>query len=217
MIINTFKYSTVIFLSIVLFGCNGHNSSLENHSTSNNLEKEDTNSRTENEIEEINIIRNPEKRLDFANVFWKKAYTLFDLITDEPIFPINKNGKIVYQIYYSTNENPVANFGEFTPDELENLTCYKFKNRENCLKFCDRNSGKNANVSPKSSSSGSSTQGSKICNCEWCGASFQDKRGGYDYDSRDCKVSENTVGLVYGVVICKYCSPKCAYEACISQ
>ncbi len=83
------------------------------------------------------IKRNPEKQLDVANVFWKKQYTLFDLITDEPIFPIKKGGKIVYQIYYSSNEDPRPRFGEFTPEQLEKHLYYKFKNRDNCQKFCD--------------------------------------------------------------------------------
>ena len=83
------------------------------------------------------INRDPEKRLDVANVYWKKQYTLFDLITDEPIFPIEKGGKIVYQIYYSSNEDPKPHFGEFTPEQLEKHLYYKFKNKENCIKFCD--------------------------------------------------------------------------------
>jgi hypothetical protein len=208
--INFLKYNILGILSIVLISCNENNSSMENQSTSDTIEKVDTNSKTENEIEEIKIVRNPEKRLDFANVFWKKAYTLFDLITDEPIFPINKNGKIVYQIYYSTNENPVANFGEFTPDELENLTCYKFKNRENCLKFCDRNSGKNANVSPKSSSSGSSSQRSEICKCDWCGDEFKGEGFNTGYDCDYIKSGRSMYQTRGGY----YCSRKCALEAC---
>ncbi len=83
------------------------------------------------------IKRDPEPRLDFANVYWKKKYTLFDLITDEPIFPIKKGGKIIYQIYYSSNEDRRPYFGEFTPEQLEKHLYYKFKNKENCMKFCD--------------------------------------------------------------------------------
>jgi hypothetical protein len=72
-----------------------------------------------------------------ANVFWKKQYTLFDFITDEPISPIKKGGKVFYQIYYSSNEDPTPHFGEFSPEHLEKHLYYKFKNRENCMKFCD--------------------------------------------------------------------------------
>ena len=88
-------------------------------------------------IQEKKIVRNPDTRLDFANVFWKTEYTLFDLISDEPIFPIQKNGETIYQIYYSSNEDPNPYYGEFTPDELERFLFYKFKNLETCEKFCN--------------------------------------------------------------------------------
>ncbi len=81
-------------------------------------------------------VRSPEARLDIANVFWKKEYTLFDLITDEPIFPITENGTTLYQIYYSSNEDPNPYYGEFTPEELESHKYYKFKNKDTCLEFC---------------------------------------------------------------------------------
>lgn len=83
------------------------------------------------------VKRDPEPRIDIANVFWKKKYTLFDYITDEPIYPIKKGGRIVYQIYYSSNEDPTPHFGEFTPEQLERHLYYKFKNKQNCIKFCD--------------------------------------------------------------------------------
>ena len=82
--------------------------------------------------------RDPDSRKDFANVYWKSEYTLFDKATDEPIFPINKNEVLVYQIYYSSNENPKPFYGEFTEGELERHLFYKFKNKENCMLFCDR-------------------------------------------------------------------------------
>lgn len=82
--------------------------------------------------------RDPDTRKDFANVYWKSEYTLFDKATDEPIFPKKKNGVLVYEIYYSSNENPNPFYGEFTEDELERHLFYKFKNKENCMLFCDR-------------------------------------------------------------------------------
>ena len=88
---------------------------------------------------DANIKRNIKLRSDFANVFWKKEYILFDLTTDEPIFPINKNGTFVYQIYYCSNEEKKPAFGEFTPEQLENHPFYKFKNKENCIKFFNKN------------------------------------------------------------------------------
>ena len=82
--------------------------------------------------------RDPDSRKDFANVYWKSEYTLFDKATDEPIFPINKNGVLVYQIYYSSHENPKPFYGEFTIDELEKHLFYKFKTKENCMIFCNK-------------------------------------------------------------------------------
>jgi len=82
--------------------------------------------------------RDPDSRKDFANVYWKSEYTLFDKATDEPIFPINKNGVLVYQIYYSSHENPKPFYGEFTIDDLEKHLFYKFKTKENCMIFCNK-------------------------------------------------------------------------------
>lgn len=86
----------------------------------------------------VELNRDPDPRKDYANVFWKRQYTLFDKATDEPIFPKNKNGTLVYEIYYSSNENPNPFYGEFTIDELERHLFYKFKTRENCMIFCDK-------------------------------------------------------------------------------
>jgi len=81
--------------------------------------------------------RDPYKTKDEANVYWNKKYTLYDLITDEPIFPDFINNQYIYKIYYSSNEDPVPYYGEFTEQELENHFFYKFKNKESCLKFCN--------------------------------------------------------------------------------
>lgn len=84
------------------------------------------------------VRRSPETRgRDFANVYWKREYTLFDLVTDEPIFPVIKEGREVYQIYYSSNEDPRPNYGEFSPEDLEKLLRYKFKTKESCMQFCN--------------------------------------------------------------------------------
>ena len=86
-------------------------------------------------ITAIKINTNP--RQGSQNVFFDKNYTLFDQSrTDLPIFPVNKNGKIVYQIYYSSNEDPVPYYGEFTPSQRESHHYYKFKNKETCQEFC---------------------------------------------------------------------------------
>jgi hypothetical protein len=88
-----------------------------------------------NEILKIN--RDPNERKDVANVFWNKQYTLFDLSTDEPIFPDLVNGQYIYKIYYSSNEDPSPHYGEFNEQELEDHIFYKFKNKSNCLMFCN--------------------------------------------------------------------------------
>jgi len=119
-------FGAILYTSFILTSCGGDKS---NESNPNKIEENNTTSPV--------ISRNPEPRLDVANVFWKKEYTLFDLITDEPIFPISKGGFTIYQIYYSSNEDPTTHFGEFTPEQLEDHSFYKFKNKENCIKFCD--------------------------------------------------------------------------------
>jgi len=120
---NTTILGSFLFILILLNSC-GENKS-------NQLETK------ENYTTATVISRSPEPKLDVANVFWKKEYTLFDLITDEPIFPISKGGKTIYQIYYSSNEDPIPHYGEFTSEQLENHLFFKFKNKENCIKFLD--------------------------------------------------------------------------------
>lgn len=80
------------------------------------------------------IDRSPETRKDIANVYYKSQYTLFDLFTDEPIFP-SSNGK--YHIYISSNENRYPKEFEGSKYELENCLFYKFKNYQNCKDWCD--------------------------------------------------------------------------------
>ena len=83
-----------------------------------------------------NITRDPDPRKDVANVFWKKQYTLFDLLTDEPIFPTVINGEKIYKIYYSSNEDPKPHKGTFTEEQLQKHLFYKFKDKKSCLNFC---------------------------------------------------------------------------------
>ena len=121
-----FYLNALLITTTILISCGQQKTSENKTSTTNEINRT-----------EIIIKRNPEQRLDVANVFWKKEYTLFDLITDEPIFPITKGGRTIYQIYYSSIEDPTPHFGEFTPEQLEEHLFYKFKNKENCIKFCD--------------------------------------------------------------------------------
>ncbi len=82
--------------------------------------------------------RDTKNSKDYANVFWNPQFTLFDLLTDEPIYP-QVNGK--YKIWYSSNEDPKPYSKECTPQELQGLTFYKFKTLENCQKWCDSKTG----------------------------------------------------------------------------
>ncbi len=120
---------------------NKFESNNKEENTSTNNSKDSINSSYEKETP-VEVKRNPDSRKDYVNVFWDKDYTLFDFITDEPIFPIEKNGGLIYQIYFSTNENPQVNYGEFADEELQDLRAYKFKTKDNCQKFCDTKSNK---------------------------------------------------------------------------
>lgn len=91
-----------------------------------------------------NINRDPRKK-DFANVFWNREYTLFDLLTDEPISP-DKNR--CYDIWYSSNEDPTPHHKLFSIDELIHFYFYKFKNEGNCVKWCDSKSGNDHLLDP---------------------------------------------------------------------
>lgn len=86
-----------------------------------------------------NIIRDPRAK-DFANVYFNSNYTLFDLETDEPIYP-DQNG--IYEIWYSSNENPVSNSRRLSIKELESFTFYKFKNQVNCEEWCRKKQQRN--------------------------------------------------------------------------
>jgi len=81
------------------------------------------------------VERDPDGRKDHANVFWKRKYTLFDLQTDEPIFPVIENGVKVYYIHYTSNEEPIPRQGRFTEAELERHPYYKFKTEASCRAF----------------------------------------------------------------------------------
>jgi hypothetical protein len=77
--------------------------------------------------------RDPDSRKDFANVFYKTQYTLFDLWSDEPIFPEGGN----YNIYYATNENKTPKQFKGSAQDLSKMTVYKFKNYSNCKNWFD--------------------------------------------------------------------------------
>jgi hypothetical protein len=81
------------------------------------------------------IKRNPDARKDYANLFFDPNYTLFDLRSDEPIFP-NSNG--IYNIYFATNENksPI-NFVGSASEMQTKVFGFKFKNKENLIKWAE--------------------------------------------------------------------------------
>lgn len=86
-------------------------------------------------LSQVVVKRNTQVSKEEANLNWSKEYTLFDYITDEPIFPLIRNGQNVYKIYYASKEDPRPTYGELSIAQVENLKYYKFKNREFCLKF----------------------------------------------------------------------------------
>lgn len=78
------------------------------------------------------------KRYDQANVFWNVKYSLFDLITDEIIYPDDQRN---YFIYYSSNENPKVFSATVKESSLSGFLMYKFKTRESCQRWCDFKTG----------------------------------------------------------------------------
>jgi hypothetical protein len=80
------------------------------------------------------IKRDPRDRKDVANVFYNSQYTLFDLRSDEPIFP-GEDG--IYHIYYASNEYKIPRSFDGPPSKLESLTHYKFKDFLSCKLWCD--------------------------------------------------------------------------------
>jgi len=78
-------------------------------------------------------------RFDFANVYYKANYTLFDLLTDEVITP-NVSG--TYDIWYSSNEDVNPYQKTLTKTQMTGFLFYKFKNKANCQRWCDLKNGK---------------------------------------------------------------------------
>lgn len=72
------------------------------------------------------VIRSNELN-DEANVFYDPSYTLFDLFSDEPIFPDSFG---YYNIIISSNENKSAQRFIGTSQQLSRMAMYKFKNLE---------------------------------------------------------------------------------------
>jgi hypothetical protein len=77
--------------------------------------------------------RDPREK-DVANVFYDQNYTLYDFLTDQPIFP-NQDG--LYDIWYSSNEDPNPYNIVISKTELQDFRFYKFKNEANCIQWCN--------------------------------------------------------------------------------
>jgi hypothetical protein len=80
------------------------------------------------------ITRNPDTRKDYVNVFYDVNYTLFDLWSDEPIFP-NQDG--VYTIYTASNEDRTPRLLIGKSSIIKENKSYKFKNYFNCKNWCE--------------------------------------------------------------------------------
>ena len=162
--------------------------------------------------------RDQKTRKDIANVKWKQPYTLFDLTTDEPIFPVNVNGTLIYKIYYTSNEKPTPKYGEFTVGQLENHPYYKFKNKVNCITFLNGETKKREESEEKSKErEGRNKIRSKfpLCNmvtakCSWCNDEFEQieafkhPRGTYNssdiYKLKDSSYELNYLESIYELI-----------------
>lgn len=82
------------------------------------------------------LLRDNSNTKDYANVYYNPKYTLFDLLTDEPIYPDHNNN---YSLYYATNEDKTPKYFYGSISELRELYVYKFKNLNNCQSWCNRN------------------------------------------------------------------------------
>ena len=89
--------------------------------------------------DEVSISRDPRSK-DVANVFYDANYTLFDLLTDEPILP-NSDGQ--YDIWYSSNEDPSPYNIVLSKTQLSNHRYYKFKTKANCVQWCNNKNSNN--------------------------------------------------------------------------
>jgi len=156
--------------------------------------QENGNNQTWNEI--ITPIKiNPNPTGGSQNVFFNKNYTLFDQKTNEPIYPVNKNGTIVYQIYYTSNEDPKPYYGEFTPEKLESHLYYKFKNYNNCKNWCNEiELNKKQNSINNAASNQNLNSDTKMDNqdelkkpykCKCCGSTINGLYEGFDRDGRE--------------------------------
>ena len=73
---------------------------------------------------------------DVANVFWESEETLRCLECSGPILPrYTSDGEVVYQIWYSSNEDCGVNFLEISREKLPSFSFYKFCAEACCTKW----------------------------------------------------------------------------------
>ena len=87
----------------------------------------------ENNLRSQNLTRDPRDK-GYANILFNPRYTLYDFLTDTPILP-NENG--IYELYYTSNENPTPRKFIGTGNQLASIKEFKFVNYENCEKMCE--------------------------------------------------------------------------------
>jgi hypothetical protein len=121
------KNNRVFFVTSIVFALLFGSCNSPNKTSDKDVLKNDSSPKRISD--EVSIVHDPDSRKDYANVFWKRKYTLFDLIADEPIFPEIENGQKIYKIYYFSNEDSNPYQGSFTETQLENHLFYKFKNK----------------------------------------------------------------------------------------
>jgi uncharacterized membrane protein YhaH (DUF805 family) len=111
------------------------------------------------------IKRNPNSRLVDQNQYFDSRFTLFDANDKEyPIFPVNKDGKLLYQIFFCSEAELLPYYGEFTPEKLEELKYYKFKDEQSCLEFCRK---RKKTIWEGRDNQGVLTQFKKVNSSEW--------------------------------------------------
>ncbi len=80
------------------------------------------------------VKRSPEKSKRMANHLYQIEYTLFDVWSDEPIFP-QEDGR--YHIYTASAHNLTPKPFIGSASELARFGNFKFKNLENCKYWCN--------------------------------------------------------------------------------
>jgi TPR repeat protein len=88
------------------------------------------------ESAEVSSPASPEVKPDVANVFWNPARTLRCLRCNRKIHPVRTiEGYEIYQIWYSSNEDPTVHFLNIAKSNLPGFTYYKFCSQACCAQW----------------------------------------------------------------------------------